>query len=75
MWMMIAYLSTNAIISLDAFDRLRQQYGSDGADGVEIDPPAHIDVWVYDGDLPMGCSSQMAHSHLLPTARSTGCRR
>ena len=42
------------VISSAAFDVLHDQYAGEGADGAEIDPPAHIDVWVYDSDLPYG---------------------
>ena len=42
------------VISSAAFDALHQQYADEGADGAEIDPPVHIDVRVYDGDLPYG---------------------
>jgi predicted transcriptional regulator len=39
------------VISSVAFDALHDQYAGEG---VEMDPPAHIDVRVYDGDLPYG---------------------
>ena len=42
------------VISSDAFAMLRQQYGTDGANGIGIDPPTHIDSRVYEGDLPYG---------------------
>lgn len=42
------------VVSSAAFDALHDQYASEGVEGVEIDPPAHIDVRVYDGDLPYG---------------------
>ena len=42
------------VVSSDTFDALQQQYASDEVEGVEIDPPDHIDVRVYDGDLPYG---------------------
>lgn len=42
------------VLSSGAFDALRQQSANGGADGDETDPPAHIDVRVYDGDLPYG---------------------
>ena len=42
------------VVSSDAFDALQQQYASDEVEGVEIDPPDHIDVQMYDGDLPYG---------------------
>lgn len=42
------------IISSDAFDTLRQQFGNDGADGGEINPPDHISLQVYGGSLPYG---------------------
>ena len=42
------------VISSAAFDALRDQYAGEGVAGAEVDPPAHIDVRVYDGDLPYG---------------------
>ena len=42
------------IVSSAAFGALHEQYASKGVDGAEIDPPAHIDIRVYDGDLPYG---------------------
>ncbi|RJT03044.1 DUF1724 domain-containing protein [Halococcus sp. IIIV-5B] len=42
------------VVSSAVFDALHDQYAGEGVDGAEIDPPAHIDVWVYDGDLPYG---------------------
>ena len=42
------------VISSAAFDALRDQYAGEGVGGTEIDPPAHIDIRVYDGDLPHG---------------------
>ncbi|EMA43733.1 hypothetical protein C449_12977 [Halococcus saccharolyticus DSM 5350] len=42
------------VLSSDAFDTLRQQYGSDSADVAEIDPPTHVDIWVYEGSLSYG---------------------
>jgi predicted transcriptional regulator len=41
------------VISSAAFDALHDQYVKN-VDGTEIDPPVHIDVRVYDGDLPYG---------------------
>jgi predicted transcriptional regulator len=42
------------VVSSAAFDTLHDQYASEGVEGAEIDPPAHIDVRVYNGDLPYG---------------------
>lgn len=42
------------VISSTAFDALHQQYASEDVERAEIDPPVHIDVRVYDGDLPYG---------------------
>jgi predicted transcriptional regulator len=42
------------VVSSAAFDALHDQYAGEGVDGTEIDPPANIDIWVYDGDLPYG---------------------
>lgn len=42
------------IISSDAFDTLREQYGNDGAEGAGIDPPDHINIYVYEDNLPYG---------------------
>ncbi|WP_079890766.1 helix-turn-helix transcriptional regulator [Halococcus agarilyticus] len=42
------------VLSSAAFDTLRQQYDSDSATETEIDPPPHIDIRVYEGDLPHG---------------------
>ena len=42
------------VISSAAFDTLHDQYADEGVDGVEIDSPAHIEVRVYDGNLPYG---------------------
>jgi len=41
------------VISSAAFDALHDQYAGEGV-GEGVDPPAHIDVRVYDGDLPYG---------------------
>jgi predicted transcriptional regulator len=42
------------VISSAAFDALHDQYAGEGVEGAEIDPSAHIDVRVYDGNLPYG---------------------
>ena len=42
------------VVSSAAFDALHDQYAGERAEEAEIDPPAHIDVRVYDGDLPYG---------------------
>ena len=37
------------VVSSAAFDALHQQYTDGGINEGKIDPPAHIDIWVYDG--------------------------
>ena len=42
------------VISSDAFAMLHQQYANDDVDRAAIEPPAHIDVRIYNGNLPYG---------------------
>lgn len=42
------------VLSLDAFNTLRQQYADGDGNEIELEPPAHVTIRVYGGTLPYG---------------------